>query len=293
MSWFLWAVVSSFCAAALSESNRHFRLDPQMLNAWRSTVAAALLAAALPFMEWPSLSENTGFYVVAAIDGVTTAIGMVVFFWLALRKTGRVTSMTLPLAAVGAYVTWWLLMPSERPVLVDSPGRVYIAVLSILMIILAVQKVRVNDSGWESFMLVLPIGLVFGIVDALTKWVMGEDYNSYAMGVSYSFLSMVICAVAAWVAAMPKPPGGRTIGFFDGKLLWGSFWCGFWTAGLFLSAVFSLSQAPNPTYPGILLALTPLWLYALNYYRKQDDDASPVPGFLIVVGAALLLASTL
>jgi hypothetical protein len=293
MSWFAWAVLSSLCAAILAESNRHYRLDPQILNAWRSTVAAALLLVAFPFMDWPVFSENKGFYIVAAIDGIVTAIGMVVFFWLAARKTGRVTSMVLPLAAIGAYATWWLLMPSERPVLVETPGRVYLAVLSILMILLAMQKVRANDAGWESFVTVMPIGLVFGIVDALTKWVMGDDFDAYGLGVSYSFLSMLLCAGVAWIAAMPKPAGGRKMGFFEGKVLWGSFWCGFWTAGFFLSGVFALYLAPNPTYPGIILALTPLWLYALNYVRGQDDDASPVPSLLIVIGAAMLLVSTL
>lgn len=127
MFWFLWALAASLCAAALAESNKVFKLDATMLNAWRSTFATALLCTAVPFMIWP---HDKWFYVVACLDGAVTAAGMVMFFYLAARQSGRVSSMILPLAAIGAYVAWWMLMPGERPSMTAHPEKVAISVIS-------------------------------------------------------------------------------------------------------------------------------------------------------------------
>jgi hypothetical protein len=290
MTWFIWAVFSSFCAAALAESNRIFKLDASLLNAWRSTFGVALMAAALPNMHWP---DNSGFYSVAVLDGVVSAIGMALFFYLAAKRTGRVSSMILPLSAFGAYVTWWMMEPALRPDFMESPFRVLLAVSSFVLVCISFQKVRDNDASWESFVIVLPVGIAFGVIDAMTKGVLGDNYNVYATALAYTFLSLVICAGVSWVITLRKPLGGRTTGVFDRKLLWGGFWCGFWTVGMMLASVFSLSAAPNPSLTGLVMALTPLWLFALNYFRRVEDAVSIPASLLIIAGAAGLLLSTI
>jgi hypothetical protein len=288
--WFIWAVLASLCAAALAESNRIFKLNAQMLNAWRSTIAVLLMSPAIPYMKWP---ESKGFYAVAILDGIVTAIGMVMFFYLAARKTGRVSSMVLPMAAFSAYMTWWMMKPELRPDLLENPLQVLIAVISFTLVCIAFQKLRDNDSSLDSFIVVLPVGLSFGVIDAMTKGVLSEDHNVYHIILSYTFLSLVACAIAAWIAAIPTPLGGRPTKFWDKNLLWGSFWCGLWTVGMMLTSVFALSSAPNPSLPSLILTLTPLWLFGLNYLRKVDDDVSIPASLLILAGSAGLLLSTL
>lgn len=290
MAWFIWAICASLCAAALAESNRIFKLNAQMLNAWRSTIALLLMSPALPYMQWP---QTHSFYTVAILDGIVTAVGMVIFFYLAARKTGRVSSMILPMAAFAAYMTWWMMKPELRPDILENPLQVLIAVISFTLVCIAFQKVRDNDSSLDSFIVVLPVGLSFGVIDALTKDVLEGDYNTYRIILSYTFLSLAACTIAAWVAAIPTPIGGRPSKFWDKNLLWGSFWCGIWTVGMMLTGVFALSAAPNPSLPGLILALTPLWLFALNYIRKVDDDVSVPASLLILAGSAGLLISTL
>jgi hypothetical protein len=290
MTWFIWAVFASFCAAAMAECNRIFRLDAQMINAWRSTFAVALLAFAFPQMTW---AHAHAFYGVAILDGAVTAIGMVMFFYLAARRTGRVSSMILPMAAFGAYVTWWMMYPLERPTLTEEPFHVLLAVLSFALVTFSFQKLRDNDASWDSFIIVLPVGLAFGVIDTLNKDVLGHSYNVYGAALAYTFLALAVCAVVSWVAAIPRPLGGRPCGFFDSKLLWGGFWCGFWTAGMTLASTFALSTAPNPTLPGLIMALTPLWLFALNHFRQVDDEVSTPAGVLLLAGTAGLLISTL
>ncbi len=293
MFWFLWALCASLCAAALAESNRIFKLDPQYLNAWRSTFATILVAFAIPYMAWPSGESAKWFYVVSGLDGAVTAIGMVMFFYLAARKTGRVSSMILPLAAIGAYLMWWMIQPSERPDLMNHPGRVITAVLSAAVILVALQRVRDNDASWESFLFVLPIGFMFGVFDALTKYVLGTGYNLYALALTYAFMELAACTVVSWIATIPTPIGGRQIGVFDKKLLWGGFWCAFWTCGMVLCSIFSISQAPNPALPGLVMALTPVWLFALNTLRRIKDDVSVPASAMLVAGAVGLLISTI
>lgn len=291
--WFLWAMGASFFAAMMAESNRKFQLEPRLLNAWRSTFAALMIGFAFPLMAWPEVSAHKNFYVVSLMDGIVTALGMVLFLSLAARKTGRVSSMMLPVAAIGAYATWWMIAPGQNFSLTEKPVQVMIAVFSLLIICFSLQKIRRNDNSWEVFIIVLPVGLAFGITDALTKWVLYGSHSVYAFGLSYSFLSVLVCALTAWAVALQTPVGGRTTPYFDGRLLWCGFWCGFWTAGMYLGLTFSLTLAPNPTYPGIIMALTPIWLYLLNQFRQTHDDVSPLPGLMIIIGAVGLLLSTL
>lgn len=296
-NWFFWALLGSLCMAIIAQFNHKRKLDPQLLNAWHATFAGLMLLAAVPVMVWPDWDTRKGFYLVAVINGLVMAGGMVVFFWLASKKTARVSSMVIPLAAIGAYGAWWMLVPESRPVLLESPGKVYLSVFSILTVCLAMQKVRSNDAGWETFIIVLPIGLAFGVRDALTKWVISPELHVYATALAFTLLSVIVWAVMAWIAAAPRPPGGRPgrhkNKFFNTPLLWGSFWCGLWTVVMLASNVIALTLAPNPALPGIIMALTPVWLYAYNYWRGVSDEFSPVPGALIMAGAVGLLISTL
>lgn len=292
MTWFFWAVMASLSAAALAECNRKFRLEPQLLNAWRSGFAAIFMALTIPLASWPGLT-NIKFYTIAGLDGLVNAIGMMFLLGLAARKTGRVTSMMLPVAAIGAYATWWLIMPYDRPVLVDKPVQVICATFSLLIIFMSLQKIRANDNSWESFVMVLPVGLVFGVFDALTNWVLRGQESVYGLAIAFTFVSAIACAIGAILAAIPEPVGGRRISIFNRRMIWGGFWAGFWTACLYLGSTFSLSLAANPAYPGIILALTPVWLFIWNTLRRQTDDASPVPSFMIILAAIGLLLSTL
>ena len=296
-NWFVWAVLGSLFMALIAQFNHKRKLDPQLLNAWHSTFAALMLLAAFPVMIWPDWDARKSFYIVAALIGLVMAGGMVVFFWLAVRRTGRVTSMVIPLAAIGAYATWWLVVPESRPVLLENPGKVYLSVFSILIVCFAMQKVRSNDAGWETFMFILPVGLIFGVRDAFTKWVVGAELHVYATAITFTFISVTVWALMAWVAAMPKPAGGRPghkkNKFFDLDLLWGSFWCGLWTVAMLASSVIALTLAPNPAFPGIVMAMTPVWLYAYNYFRGVSDEFLSLPGAMIMLGAIGLLISTL
>lgn len=290
MTWFIWAICASLCAAALAESNRVFKLNAQMLNAWRSTIALAFMSLAIPYMQWP---KTQNFYIVATLDGIVTAIGMIMFFYLAARKTGRVSSMILPMAAASTYITWWMMKPELRPDLLENPFQVLLAVISFVLVCISFQKVRDNDSSLDSFLVVLPVGLSFGVIDAMTKDVLDGDYNTYKIILSYTFLSLIACTITAWIAAIPTPLGGRPTKFLDKNLLWGSFWCGTWTVGMMLTGVLALAQAPNPTLPGLIMALTPLWLFGLNYFRHEKDDVSIPASLLILAGSAGLLLSSL
>ena len=290
-NWFFWSLLATLCTAIIAHFNHRHRLDPQLLNAWHSTFAALMLAAAIPFTIWPDFFERKSFYIMGVLNGVVLGLGMIFFFKLAMRRTGRVTSMTIPIAAVAAYTAWWVLDPNSRPAFLDSPWRGYLTLLSMMCICFAMQKVRQNDASWETFLLVLPIGMAFGVRDALVKWTIGAEMQVYASAISFLLISALVWAGLAWIAAMPKPPGGREPVRVR-PLLWGSFWCAFWTVGMLLANIIALIRAPNPAYPGIVMAMTPLWLYAYYYLRGIRDETSPVAGAVIILGAVGLLLST-
>jgi hypothetical protein len=292
MIWFLWALAATFCAAFLAEANRFFKLDARALNAWRASIATVLLMGTIPWMDFPNKSAIE-FYGVAILDGIIMGLGMIMMFKMAQEKSGRVSSMILPLSAVGAFVMWWLIVPELRHDLVEKPFHILGTLMSLLMVLIALQKVRANDNSWDSFVYLLPVGLAFGAIDSLTKFVMGPAQSMLPLSLSYTFLSALVCAGVAWMAAIPEPAGGREFKFTDRKLILGGVVCGFLTAGFFLFSVFALIYAPNPALPGAVLALTPLILFGLNWLRNQPDDASPVASAFLILGAAGLVLTNL
>ena len=62
---------------------------------------------------------------------------------------------------------------------------------------------------------------------------------------------------------------------------------------MMLASVLALSAAPNPALPSLLMALTPLWLFAYNHVRKVNDEVSLPASALIIAGSVGLLLSTL
>ena len=122
---------------------------------------------------------------------------------------------------------------------------------------------------------------------------MGQDFNLYKLALSYAFLELVVCSIVTWLVLIPQPLEGRPTTFFNKKLLWGSAWCALWTAGMVLSSIFAVVLAPHPTLPGLILALTPVWLYTYNKIRHIRDDVSIPASILLIVGAIGLLLSTL
>lgn len=292
-NWFVWAVLASIFMAVIAHFNHQRRLDPQYLNAWQSTFAALMLvAAAVPLAVWPSFDVKPIFYGMAAANGLVMAFGMVVFFWMATRRTARVTSMVIPLAALAAYTTWWLVVPEGRVKLMEHPFKVYISVIAICVICFAIQRLRRNDASWETFTIILPVGVAFGVRDALVKWVVGGELNIFRTALSFTSISVLVCAGLAWLATLKRPAGWHTTtNVFDKSLLWGSFWCGFWTVGMLVSGVIALTLAPNPAYPGIVMTMTPLWLYGYNYFNNIHDEVSPGAGAVIIGGTVVLLLS--
>lgn len=285
--WFALSLISSAFAASLAEANRVRKHDAVLLNAWRATFAAILLAFLFPWMAWP---DDRSFYIVAAIDGLTAVVGMTLFFLLAARQSGRVTSMSIPFSVMVAYLGGWLALPAGRPDFMAHPVQSGVSALAVAAMFFFLQKIRRNDNSWDSFRLVLPMGVMFGVMFVVRKIILGHVEHLFPIALSYTFVTALACALASWALAALRLNRGDVL-LPSGMALSG-FVCGlFWTA-MFLTMLMAMAVASTPALPAALMTLTPVWLLVYNRLRRIPDDASPRASLgMIAASAVLLLAS--
>lgn len=290
MGWIFLAVLASVFTAALAEVNRTLRLDANILNAWRASLACVFLAFFFPWMVWPKLSI---FYGIAAIDGIANLVAVFLFLYLAGRKTGRVTSMSIPVSVMIAYFLGWLFLPEHRWDLFENPVRAGLFWISLIAMFWALQKIRRNDNSWESFMMVLPAGMLFGAMFFLRSYTLGKVESVFPLALSYTFVVSIVCAIGAWIRVAFLPLQQIQVQLFDRKMLFGGTLCAFFWVSMFMALLVSLAWTPNPALPAIMLTLTPVWLLGYNKLRRIPDDASIVASMVMVAGAVGLLLSSL
>lgn len=290
MQWFFLAFLASIFTACLAEINRTLKLESNILNAWRASFASVVLAFFYPWMRWP---DDRMFYIIAGIDGAVNLIAIFMFLYLAAKKTGRVTSMSIPVSVMFSFFLSWMFVPENRLDIVEHPIRAGFFWLSIIVMFTALQKIRRNDNSWDSFVFVLPVGMLFGAMFFLRSMIIGPLETVFPQALSYTFVVSIVCAALAWVrvAFMPSHESERLL--FDPRMLLGGAVCGVSWASMFMALLVAIAWAPNPAFPAMLLSLTPVWLLAYNKLMRIPDDASPAASMVMVAGAIGLLLSVL
>ena len=286
--WILLALGQTFANTLLTDLNRAAQCEPRALSRWQATIAALLLALAVPFIVWPG---NPVFYVLGTLNGLASVGCTAVLASLSRGNNSRVASLYVPLSALTAYLSWLALVPMARLHLVHHPEASLFLAAAFLLFAFGLARLRRSEASLAAFMAVIPVGLTWGLLDTGIKLTLPPtpELNS---AVAYLAINAVAQATGAWVlwwargrSAVPLLPS-RT-------LLWAALRMTVLGLAGFLSLVLAIQAAPNPGYPALVGMSLPLWIYLLHKVRGVKDPLRPSVLILFVLGGVLALLSTL
>ncbi len=288
MIWVLYSLITTISLAGLLEANRRFQMDGFRLNFWRASMVTVAMLPALYFVEWPAPSL---FYGVAFAAGIAGMVGTVILNNLAARRSGRVASIYLPLKMLVAFILWLLVDPFTLQTMLNSPLKLFILIVCFSVLILSMLAVRRNDVSWEAFILVAPIGLMYGVIDVFIKYSFGS-YGSLGEFVIYAFIMTATAAVlsAGILAIRPAPKGLRLCppGMLKAAAVCGVLWL--FSVISFLAAVV---VSPNPGYVCAIQLLVPVILMGYHKVFGIKDEASPRAALAIVAATVVIVLVSL
>lgn len=284
MIWALYGFLHSFFRAALAEAGRAFRADAAQLMFVQAVFAFFFTLPLMPFMEWP---ENGRFYFTAVIVGLIITVGHLVQLALAAQKTGRVSSVYMPLEALCATVIWLFVMPGA--VLAYQQNMIMTAGLlaAFGVCTTALLRVRPHDANLRTLMVVAPVGLTFAVAGVATKMVMPL---AHVLPVALAYVMVNFAVMAAVMGAALLIKGKAGSGLTDRALLKAGAVTGAFSMLGYATFVAGVALAPNPGYIGILAMLLPVWLLIYHKIKKSEDTARPMPAFVLAGGVAAALA---
>lgn len=281
--WLVLALASSLLAAQNVEVNRRARQEGFRLNFWRASMTALFWLPLTLLYHWPT---DWTFYAAAVFGGVSMIVGFTIQNDLANKHNGRVAILYVPLKAVFVFILWACIDPAARHHIFDKP-LVTLGVLACLAAMIgALAEFRKNDVSWSSFRAVMPIVLLYGLSDILSRLSVAPD-NLHERLILFLF---VVTATSSLVSLMiypfrPKPE----LPFYTKKLVTSAFRASLGQMGNQMCFFMALVLAPSPAYASMVIMLTPVWLMVYHRYAGIKDDASPVAGTVVVIAAVVLM----
>ena len=283
MLWVIYGLLHSLFRAAFAETGRIFHVDGWKLSFWHSLFAAGILLPVLPFAHWPM---DGRFYFAAVIVGLIMAVGTLIQLNLTSRKSGRVSSIYMPLEAICALLIWIAVMPAAFDHYSENMIMTAFVIAAFIIGTLAMCKVRPQDISLSTFSVVAPVGITYAVAGVVTKLVMPET-DIFLTAVTFAFVNYAITAFAiGLVLGVKKKPLGK---LSDGKLMNAGVVAGGFSVIAYTTFVASVALAPNPGYVSLLAMLLPVWMILFHKMVGEKDKSNRMAAFFIAVAALLLV----
>ena len=94
---------------------------------------------------------------------------------MAAKHNGRVGSMWRPISIFVAFILWIGFFPETATEYMEDPTSLGLILASFALIIFSIVLIRKNDIGWRAFLIMAPIGVLYGVVAVLSKYVLDPD----------------------------------------------------------------------------------------------------------------------
>lgn len=287
MIWAFFGILHSLFRAGFAEINHHFRVDGSRLNFWHALFGMLFLLPFAPLLEW---SMPVSLYVAALIVGLILTAGGLMQLILSSRQTGRVSGMFVPAEALAAFVLWYMFIPDQGQFFLSSATQTALTGLGFVLATLGVLLVRRNDAGLKELFAILPGAAALGGAAVLIKMMILPTMLPHA-AFTFVFVAYAVMAVLMGFVALIRKEADQS--FFDTKLVQVGVMTGIFSVSAFICFIYSLSYAPNPAYPVLLLMAVPVWLSVYRGLRKEKDAAHPFYAGMIVFGLGLLVYANL
>lgn len=286
----LWAVLGMFHSifrAVFAETNRIYRLDSWQLTFWHSACAALILIPCIPFMHWPAAPD---FYLAAVLVALILSVGTIIQLNLVDDKKGRTSVISIPFEAFAAFIIWIIISPYARFLHVQNPLLTGLVVLSLVVAAGALLRLRRHDVGWQSFLVVAPVGVTYAVAGVTTKYVIPAGDEMFGSVLAYIMINYVIVTMISGLFLLLKKKAGPEL--YSRTMVKAGAMTGVFALAAYLTFVLGVVLAPNPGFVSILAVLVPVWLMWYHELRFIKDKANPIAAVLIVASIFMLIAAS-
>lgn len=282
--WLFAAFANSVLAAQNVEMNRQARQEGFRLNMWRMTLSALFWMPLALLQHWP---QDPMFYVAAIFGGIVLIVGFTIQTDLSQKHNGRVAILHTPLKAMVVFIIWAMIDREARMNVLDDPWRIAGEMICLAIMVGSLFTFRKHDVSWSSFKAILPVVVLYSASDILTRLTMGPSDLAekliifmFVMSASSSLGSMLV---------MPWRPQPQ-LPLITKALIKSGGWAAFGSTLSQSCFLIALVLAPSPAYVSMVALLAPVWLLIYHRLKGIKDDASPVAGTVLVMGAFMLMA---
>lgn len=287
MIWFLLAVLNSIFQAIFNELNRSFKIDSWQLNflhcAFSTLLLLPILFFGMPSMSWKLVASSL---VIASI----LTVGCQSQIYMAAKHNGRVGSMWRPISIFVAFVLWIGFFPETARGYMEDPLALSLILISFALIIFSIVLIRKNDIGWQALLIMAPVGVLYGAVAVLSKYILDPD-QAVVQTLAFSLLVYFFMFLFSSAALIAKGKHSREM--FSASNIKVGLAIGASSVIGYVLIVLAFVWSPNPAFASVVGSLSPVWIMVYHYYVGVRDDTSPLAGLVMIVASILLIVATI
>lgn len=258
---------------------------------WRGLGAAIpMIGAALLLDHWPS---SPYFYGLVLVCGTLTGFYDRLIFHASMHYGAGAVSRLVSLSLPVSFLLWGALHSGHFAMLAGKPLALLIP-LALIAIVISVLLMRRSPLGHAAFMALLPAYFIGGLIDVLHKTAMLEGTGfGFGTYLAYGGISSLISGL---VNLLLPEKEGDPLSFkavFAPNVVKGGMLVILVVTTLLMIKTSSLSSVPNPAFFAALAILAPFWVILWNRIKGVQDDSNLLAGLGCVIGAFLLILSTM
>ena len=288
--WFFWALVASWLYCISLEANKRYPLDGLSLVCLRGAGASIYLAPFVGFMEWPG---DPMYYIVVLLTAAISVVGMMVQFNLAAKHNGRVANMSQPVTIIFAFAIWLFIDHHELHRMMTDSGYALGTLAAFSLMIVCLQFLRRNDTGWLAFMAIFPVGVLYAIDGVLSKLMLDTGTDSMGIALNWVWLGNIFMTLVALPVVLSRKKTAPVNIMAIARNQWFAVMGGSLAHSIsWLAISLAFIAAPNPAYPGVVTSMSPIWFAIYYKFSGTKDSLSPVAGFGLAVASIILLIIT-
>jgi len=287
MIWFVYAVIHTIFQAIFVELNRIYKIDSWQLNFLHSLFGLAFMLCLFPFISWQW--DGQIIFAGLLVSSIST-IGCQAQIYMSSQHNGRVASMWRPVATLVSFVMWIALFPETASEYMNDTPTLIAILISFSLSIFSFVLIRRNDIAFRAFLMIAPIGVLYGLVAVVSKFVLPAE-NGLAEALSLAFYIYFFMTIFSFGGVLAKKRLSKELvspRFIKAALAIGSS-----SAIAYIFVLLSFATASNPGFTSVVGMLCPVLIMFYHRLRGIKDDASPWAGFVMIAGAIILAYATI
>ena len=286
MLWFIFAVLHSVFQAGFNELNRIYKIDSWQLNFLHGLFSFLLLSPAIIFI-WPLVTWHLvgAAFIIASF----ITVGSQAQIFMSAQHNGRVSSMWRPVSIFVAFIFWIGLFPETAKSYMEDPKSLTLILVSFALIIFSIVLIRRNDIGWRAFLLIGPIGVLYGLTAVISKYALDGE-QTFMQALSFTLIVYFFMLLFSLGAMIAKGKVDRDL--LSPVNVKAGILISIASVVSYIFIVLSFVEAPNPAFANVIGSLSPVWIMVYHRFVGIKDNASPIAGLVMIFAAVILLFAT-